>query len=119
MSSVTKEKQVFYTSTDAHLLVPSKGYYEDTVLSMAAAERYQRIVNLFLDLSARINSRSDEGRTPLMDAALQGRAGKVMIFLARGADQEMKDREGYEAIEFTARSEQDTEEKTLSRWWDL
>ena len=104
-------RQVLYTSTDAHLLVSGKGYYGDTVLSMVAAERYPRMVTLFLDHGARINSRNDQGRTPLMEAALWGRAGNVMILLARGADQEMKDRKGCKAIDFTTLSEENTEER--------
>ena len=96
-------RQVLYTSTDAHLLVSGKGYYEDTIFSMVAAERYPRIVTLFLDHGARIKSRNGQGRTPLMEAAVWGRAGNVMILLARGADQEMKDRKGCKAIDFTTR----------------
>lgn len=47
---------------------------DDTVLSMVAAERYPRMVILFLDHGARINSRNDQGRTPLMEAALWGQS---------------------------------------------
>ena len=105
-------RQVLYASTDAHLLASGKGYYGDTVLSMVAVERYPRMVTLFLDHGARINSRNDQGRTLLMEAALWGRAGNVMILLARGADQEMKDRKGCKAIiDFTTRSEESTEER--------
>lgn len=87
-------RQVLYIITDAHLLVSDKGYYGDTILSMVATKRYPRMVTLFLDHSARINSRYDQGRTPLMEAALWGRTGNVMILLARGADQEINDRKG-------------------------
>ena len=104
-------RQIFYTSTDAHLLVSGKGYYGDTVLFMMAAERYPRMVILFLDHGARINSRNDQGRNPLMEAALWGRAGNVVMLLARGAGQEMKDRKGCKAIDFTTRSEENTEER--------
>ena len=103
-------RQVLYTSTDAYLLVSGKGYCRDTVLSMVAAERYPRMVTLFLDHGARINSRNDQGRTLFMEAALWGRAGNVMILLARGSDQEMKDRKGCKAIDFTTRSEENREE---------
>lgn len=50
-------RQFLYRSTDAYLLVSGKGYYGDTVLSKVAAERYLRMVPLFLDHGARINSR--------------------------------------------------------------
>ena len=93
-----------------HLLVSGKGYYEDMILSMMAAERYLRMVTLFLDYSTRINSGNNQGRTPLMEAALWGRVGNIIILLARGADQEMKDRKGCKAIELTTRSKENTEE---------
>ena len=86
--------QVLDTSTDAHLLVSGNGYYGDTILSMVAAERYPRMVTLFLDHGARINSRNDQARTPLMEVALWTRTGSIVILLARGADQEMEDRKG-------------------------
>lgn len=78
---------------------------------MVAAERYPRMVTLFLNHGARINSRNDQGRTSLMEAALWGRAGNVMILLARGADQEMKDRKGCKAIDCITRSEENTGER--------
>ena len=79
-------RQILYTSTEAHLPVSGKSYYGDTVLSKVAAERYPRIVTLFLDHGARINSRNDQGRTPPIEAALWGRTGNVIILLARSAD---------------------------------
>lgn len=49
-------RQVLYTSTDARLLVSDKGYHGDTVLSIVVAERYPRMVTLFLDHGARIRA---------------------------------------------------------------
>ena len=47
-----------------------------------------------------------------MEPALWGRAGNVMILLARGADQEMKDsKKAARPIDFTARSEENREER--------
>lgn len=62
----------------------------ETVLSMLAAERYPWMGTLFLDHGAWIKSRNDQGRILPMEAALWGRAGSVVILLARGADWEMK-----------------------------
>lgn len=104
-------RQVLYTSTDAHLLVSRKGYYGETVLSTVAAERYPQMVSLFLDHGAWMNSRNDQRRTPLMEAALWGRAGNVMILLARSAYQEMENRKGCKAIQSTTRVEENTEER--------
>ena len=52
-------RQVLQISTDAHLLVSDKGYYGDTVLSMLVAERYSRMVILFLAYGNRISIRND------------------------------------------------------------
>ena len=69
-------RQVLNTSTDPHLLVSGKGYYGVTVLSMVAGERHLRMVTLFLDHGACIDSRNDQGRTPLIEVALWGRVAK-------------------------------------------
>ena len=76
---------------------------------MVAAERYPWMVTLFLDHGARINNRNDQGRNPLMEAVFWGRAENIMILLAGGADQKMKDRKGCKAIDFTTQSEENTE----------
>ena len=69
------------------------------------------MVNFFLDHGARINSRNDQGRTPLIEAALWGRAGNSIIPLATGAGQELKDRKGCKTIDFTTRSEEHMEKR--------
>ena len=109
-----KVRQVFYTSTDAHLLVFGKGYHGHTVLSKVAAEMYPRIVILFLNHGARIRRRNDQGRTPPMGAALWGGAGSVLILLAKSADQKMKDQRGCKTIDFTTRSEEHTEKDVVA-----
>ena len=52
-------RQVLHTFTDAYLLVSCKGYCGDRVLPMVAAERYPRMVTLFLDHVAQIDSCND------------------------------------------------------------
>lgn len=59
----------------------------------------------------RENNRNKKGQTPLMEAALWGRAENVGILLAAGADKDMKDREGRRAIDFTTQSEENKEER--------
>ena len=60
-------------SADAEIMVMDKDDYRNTLLSMVAAERYSRIIILFLDRRAQINSRNNIERTSLMEAALWGR----------------------------------------------
>ncbi len=98
-------------SVDAEILVLGKDDYGNTVLSMVAAERHPQMVTLLPDHGARINSRNQKGRTPLMEAALWGRAEIVSILLARGADREMKDRKGRKAIDLARQIQENAEER--------
>ena len=54
-----------------------------------------------LDLGARIYDRDARGRTPLMIAAEGGHAGIADLLLARGADPELKDKDGKRAADLT------------------
>jgi ankyrin repeat protein len=60
-----------------------------------------KVVRQLLDLGARIDDRDARGRTPLMIAAEGGHAGIADLLLARGADPELKDKDGKRAADLT------------------
>jgi ankyrin repeat protein len=56
------------------------------------------IVRLLLDQGANIESRDEEGATPLMVAAEHGQSGVVRALLEKGADVEARDKYGFTAL---------------------
>jgi len=57
-------------------------------------------VTRLLDGGQNINSRDENGWTPLIAAANQGQTEIVQLLLARGADASLKDYEGYTALRY-------------------
>jgi len=60
-----------------------------------------KVVRQLLDLGARIDDRDARGRTALMIAAEGGHGGIAHLLLARGADPELKDKDGKRAADLT------------------
>ena len=115
-SVLGKEQDVrsFLTSSaEAEILVLGKDGEGNSLLTMIAAEVYPRMVTLFLDQGAMINSRNNSGRSPLMEAALWGRFENAKILLDRGADKEVRDMKGRKAIDFVLKNDVDAEERHL------
>ncbi len=52
------------------------------------------MVSALLDAGARINERTESGRTALHSAALHGRTAVVKLLLARGAAKDLRDKDG-------------------------
>jgi len=65
--------------------------YGCSALHLAAWEGHLSCVELLLDRSADINSRGEDGSTPLIWAAWKGRLACVRLLLDRGADLNLKD----------------------------
>ena len=84
--SILGEKQevrrFLATSADAEILLIGKDSHGNLLLFMVTAERYPRMVTLFLDRGAQSNSQNNAGRTPLMEAALGDRFENSRTLLA-------------------------------------
>lgn len=57
-----------------------------------------------LDGGADCNARDKDGRTPLIQAAIDGKEDIVRILLAKGADPAVQDRLGYTALHYSAQN---------------
>lgn len=84
----------------------------ESALSCAACERFPATVKLLLDRGSNANFQNrDDGRTPLMQAALWGRYENVRHLLKYGADKNLKDSNGFKAIDFAYSSDGNEEER--------
>lgn len=84
----------------------------ESALSCAACERYPATVKLLLERGSNANFQNrDDGRTPLMHAALWGRYENVRHLLKYGADKNLKDSDGFKAIDFAYSSDRNEEER--------
>jgi ankyrin repeat protein len=70
-----------HTSKEPHILVCGKDEGGNTALSYVAAEKHLGMVSLLVKRGSNVNNRNAQGRTPLMEAALWGRAENVRILL--------------------------------------
>ncbi len=66
-------------------------------LLIAALTGHQEIAKILLDNGAEVDSRADDGRTPLMLAASKGNKDLVSFFLKAGADPSLADKSGSNA----------------------
>jgi uncharacterized protein len=64
-----------------------------------------RTVDLLLERGAKVDSRDDRGRTPLMIAAALNHADIVRALIAAGADKSLRDRAGKSAADLAATEE--------------
>ncbi len=69
-----------------------------TALHWAAAQGYNDIIKLLLDLGANVNLQNAEGNTPLHLAARNGNLSTVRLLLARGANATVVNRQGQTAL---------------------
>lgn len=84
----------------------------ESALSCAACERFPATVKLLLERGSNANFQNrDDGRTPLMQAALWGRYENVRHLLKYGADKNLKDSDGFKAIDFAYSSDRNEEER--------
>ncbi|MCJ1306899.1 hypothetical protein MMC25_000543 [Agyrium rufum] len=65
-----------------------------TLLSIAAEKRYEKVVQLLLEKGADVNAQDARGRTPLWRAAWKGHEKVVQLLLEKGADANAQDADG-------------------------
>jgi len=72
----------------------------ETALLAAAFGDYTEIIDLLLanGADADVNTKRNEGQTPLMAAAVNGNRNTVRVLLAHGADVNTKDNSGFTAL---------------------
>jgi hypothetical protein len=78
-----------------------------TALHLACFLGHEHVVRALLDgkyegCGAEFDARSSDGCTPLMWASFKGHEGVVRLLLARGARQELQDRDGWTALHHAA-----------------
>lgn len=84
----------------------------ESALSCAACERFPAIVKLLLERGSNANFQNrHDGRTALMQAALWGRYENVRHLLKYGAIKNLKDSNGFKAIDFAYSSDGNEEER--------
>ncbi|KAI1817705.1 hypothetical protein GGS20DRAFT_599287 [Poronia punctata] len=98
------------TSTEAKLFLHGKDRNGDTTLIMAAAEESQEMVSLLVRHGADVDAANNNGRSPLMEAALWGRVESVKVLLNAKADKLLRDNEGHGAIDLARPSRKIEEE---------
>lgn len=83
---------------------PRGGRRDLTALMHAAMKGYADIVEMLLRQGARVNARTDDGRTALMLAAGEGHAQAVRALLDGGADLHARDVQGTNALGFARKN---------------
>lgn len=76
-----------------------------TPLHYAATSGNIKLMTLFLEHHAFVDSESPNGTTPLMMAAMYGTTDAVTLLLAEGAVADLKNQQGLTAIDFARRAE--------------
>jgi hypothetical protein len=71
----------------------------ETILSMIATDGHDEVFEFLLEKGARANTVNNKGPTPLMEAALRGRAAVVKQLTSAGASINNKDRGGRTALD--------------------
>ncbi|KAF2689749.1 hypothetical protein K458DRAFT_330439 [Lentithecium fluviatile CBS 122367] len=80
----------------------SQGTGISTAISFAAASGWDNVAQYLLDLGADSETRDNNGRTPLMVAAMYGHAATVLYLGGRGANLESRDKDGRTALALAA-----------------
>ena len=83
----------------------------DNCISLAAVEGALSVLQLLEGKGANIHSINAQGRTPLMEAALWGRANIVDLSLSKGADPRVKDKEGKTALKLAEENRGNAKER--------
>ena len=71
-------------------------------LRSAAQVGYVKLATLLLDQGADVNSKDNNGSTPLHDAAWHGQADFAALLLDRGAEVNAEDRDGWKPLHYAA-----------------
>lgn len=108
---VRKVESYLKTTAEQHIFIQGMDENGNTTLSYAAAERSPGMVALLLDNGAKVNRRNGMGRTPLMEAALWGRAENAQILLRNGADKTLSDHHGRTASNLASPSDRNSDER--------
>jgi ankyrin repeat protein len=88
-------KAVYQGNTDCVVAIADRSRTEvNRSLLVAALMDHKDTAKALLDRGAEIDTRADDGRTPLMLAASKGFADLVSFFLQEGADRSLKDNSG-------------------------
>lgn len=86
-----------------------------TALHYASTGAHLQVMALLLDAGAHVNARSPNGTTPLMMAAHYGNAAAVKRLLEAGADPQLKNQLGLNALDFARGAERADSVKLLSQ----
>lgn len=108
---VRNVKEYLETTAEQHIFLYGKDEQGDSTLSYAAVQRSPSMVALILEKAAEVNSRNRRGRTPLMEAALWGRAGNARTLLEYGADKTLRDCHGRTASDLASSSDENSDER--------
>jgi ankyrin repeat protein len=96
-------KAVYRGNTDCVIAIADRSRQEvNRGLLIAALMGHRDAAKALLDRGAEIDSRADDGRTPLMLAASKGNADLVSLFLEQGADPGLADKSGETAESLAA-----------------
>jgi ankyrin repeat protein len=88
-------KAVYRGNTDCVVAIADRSHQEvNRGLLIAALMGHKETAKALLDRGAEIDSRAEDGRTPLMLAASKGNADLVAFFLHAGADPALTDNSG-------------------------
>lgn len=90
-----------------------EGMDEDgnSALMLAAREKFSLIVERLLDWGAEVDFQNTQGRSPLMEAALWGRHDNVQKLLDHDADKDLRDIDGFKAVDLARASSRNAEER--------
>lgn len=100
-----------HTSSEANLFLLGTNEHGKSALHLAACEKYPSVTKLLLDHGAKPNAQDNDGRTPLMEAALWGRIDNINYLLEHGADRKLRDIHGHQAADLADSSLRNHEER--------
>ncbi|TMW64757.1 hypothetical protein Poli38472_011637 [Pythium oligandrum] len=101
----------FQGTNDWEIFVRGEDTDGNTALHCAAMEKSAEMVNLLVQCGSDVNARNQQGRTPLMEAALWGRDKNVELLLKAHADKTLRDRNDKVAFDLAQPSEENEAER--------